>query len=81
MSLNLELHKEWSKIAKSFPGRTQHQIKNRFFALLTKKTNLNREIIRQIVNKNQHFRLVYDTLNSLRENNEIQNSNLKKLWR
>lgn len=78
MTLNLEFHKEWAKIARSFPGRTQHQIKNRFFVLLAKKTNLNREIIRKIVNKNQHFMLVYETLNNLRENKE-KNSEAERI--
>ena len=67
MSLNLEYHKEWAKIARSFKGRTQHQIKNRFFCLLAKNTNLPRNVIRQMVNENQHFMIVYDTLSSLKE--------------
>lgn len=71
MSLHLEVHKEWSKISRSFPGRTQHQIKNRFFRVLGNNSNLKKEIIRQIVSRNQQFLLVYETLNCLREKMEF----------
>ena len=74
MSLNLEYPKEWAKIARSFKGRTQHQIKNRFFCLLTKNSGFNRKVIRQIVNKDQHFMLVYDILTMLKDENEISSS-------
>lgn len=70
MSLHLEFHKEWAKIARAFPGRTQHQIKNRFFSVLAKRSQVKREIIRQIVSKNQQFLLVYETLNCLKEKTE-----------
>lgn len=74
MSLNLEYPKEWAKIARSFKGRTQHQIKNRFFCLLIKNSNFNRKVIHQIVNKDQHFMLVYDILTMLKETNEASNA-------
>lgn len=67
MSLNLEFPKEWAKISRSFAGRTQHQIKNRVIGLLAKTMKLNRELIRIIVNKDQHFMFVYDTLSQLKE--------------
>lgn len=81
MSLNLEYHKEWAKIARFFKGRTQHQIKNSFFCLLAKNTNLPRNVIRQMVKENQYFMIVYDTLSSLKEKNEVVNSkNDKKIY-
>ena len=74
MSLNLEYPKEWAKMARSFKGRTQHQAKNRFFCLLIKNSDFNRKVIHQIVNNDQHFMLVFDILNMLKEKNGASNS-------
>jgi len=49
---SLKYPKLWAKITKSFPGRTQHQIKNRFIKLLAKELKLKREKIREFINKN-----------------------------
>lgn len=45
-------NKQWAKLARIFPGRTQHQIKNRFFALLTKELVLSREKLKDLTQKN-----------------------------
>ena len=45
-------NKKWAKLARIFPGRTQHQIKNRFFALLAKELTLSREKLKDLTQKN-----------------------------
>lgn len=48
----IQNNKQWAKLARIFPGRTQHQIKNRFFALLTKELALSREKLKDLTQKN-----------------------------
>lgn len=44
--------KHWAKIARKFPGRTQHQIKNRSFAVLIKECSFSREDLKNFSKKN-----------------------------
>ena len=84
MMENLSNPKEWAKISKRFPGRTQHQIKNRFICLLCKETGLKREKIWEILNENTFFGLVYRILQDLKarkteENNFFEGSFVKNV--
>ena len=67
--------KEWAKIARNFPGRTQHQIKNRFIRVLCKELSIKRCKICDLMNKYSITPLTYQTLNSLKfqklENNPL----------
>ena len=62
----LKSPKEWAKIARIFPGRTQHQIKNRFIRVLSKELNLKREKISYFLKNNTTTQLIYETLKSLK---------------
>jgi cytochrome b involved in lipid metabolism len=73
---NLKKPKEWAKISRSFPGRTQHQIKNRFICLLTKTSGFGREKIRNLINNNVFFGLIYQALEKFRDE-EINNCHEK----
>ena len=44
--------KQWAKIARKIPGRTQHQTKNRFFSLLMKELSLSKEKIKNYTKRN-----------------------------
>ncbi len=58
--------KEWAKIARNFPGRTQHQIKNRFIRVLSKELCIRRNKISDLMKKYSIVDLTYQTLNSLK---------------
>lgn len=44
--------KKWAKISRKFPGRTQHQIKNRYFAILAKECGFSRQNLRDFTKRN-----------------------------
>lgn len=48
-----ESNKKWAELARKLPGRTQHQIKNRFFSLLRKELLLSYEKLRDLTKKNR----------------------------
>jgi len=66
----LEKSKQWAKITRKFPGRTQHQIKNRYFALLTKELGLSREKIRDFTKRDCLYEVSIKALESLLGKNE-----------
>ena len=70
MVKSLENPKKWSLIAKSFVGRTQHQIKNRFFSVISEELSIKREKIRDLLKKNCSKEIINEVLRSL---------NLKKI--
>lgn len=57
--------KQWSKIARKFPGRTQHHIKNRFICLLAKEMSCKAEKIRKMIKKNTIKTVILETIKSL----------------
>lgn len=57
--------KQWSKIARKFPGRTQHHIKNRFISLMVKEVSCKAEKIRKMIKKNTIKTIINETLQSL----------------
>ena len=67
MTENLKNPKEWAQISRMFPGRTQHQIKNRFICLLAKTSGLSREKIRISINQNLFFGLIYHALEMFKD--------------
>ena len=73
MMESLSNPKKWSKIAKNLPGRTQHNVKNRFICLLSKEMGINRERIRRSIKEDNFYGLVYRVLEGLRlkKNEEI----------
>ncbi len=89
----LKSPKEWAKIARNFPGRTQHQIKNRFIRVLSKELELKRKKINDLMKINSIVVLVFDTLKSLKskkqendplfyykeENEQTEDANAKEI--
>lgn len=57
--------KEWSRISRKFPGRTQHHIKNRFICLVSKELECKRDVVRQLIKNNSIQGLIQQTLKSL----------------
>ena len=82
MLFSLKTPKEWSKISRNFPGRTQHHIKNRFIYLLSKELNIKREKIRDMIKKNNIINLIYETiecLNLKKQKNMNENEHYENL--
>lgn len=71
--------KHWAKISRKFPGRTQHQIKNRYFAVLAKECGFSRENLKDFTKRNclyEACRLALESLQSKREEKtQINNNN------
>lgn len=65
MRVSLEKPKQWSKINKHFPGRTQHQIKNRFICVISKELDENRNKVRELIKANNLKNVINQTLNQL----------------
>ena len=63
---SLKNPKQWAKIARNFPGRTQHQIKNSFIRILCKELCFKRKKICDLMKINSMNELIYETLNSLK---------------
>lgn len=66
----IENARKWAKIAKKFKGRTQHQIKNHFFALLNKELDLSRGKLKEFISRKNLVEISNLALDSL---------NLKKI--
>lgn len=62
--------KKWAKITRKFPGRTQHQIKNRYFAVLTKELGFSREKINDFSRRNCLSEVSFLALDSLQAKTE-----------
>lgn len=75
MEKNLLKTKKWAIIARDFPGRTQHDIKNRFIHVLNLELGLKREKIRSLLKNNIVLGYIYETVNILK--NEKTNINRK----
>ena len=60
---SLKNPKKWSVIAKKIPGRTQHNVKNRFIVLLCRENQLTREDARKIMMGKRLVPLIQKTLN------------------
>lgn len=73
---------KWAKISRVFPGRTQHQIKNRFIGLVNRELRMKREKIRELIKeKASHGALkdaIAQTLKVLNLKNENLMQRLKK---
>lgn len=65
MRVSLDKPKQWSKISKHFPGRTQHQIKNRFICVLSKELEENRNKVRELIKANNLENVIKQALNQL----------------
>jgi len=59
------------EILKTFNGRTQHQIKNRFIFVLSRTNSLSKEIIRREIKNKRLEKLIKFSINSLKNNNEF----------
>ena len=64
--------KKWSEISKKIPGRTQHQVKNRFIRLLANEIEVKRDIIRRSLNENSFYGLLFRVLEELRMRKKSQ---------
>ena len=76
----LQNTKQWAKITRKFPGRTQHQIKNRYFAVLTKELGFSREKIGDFSKRNclsEVSLLALDSLSAKKEGTIITQENYK----
>lgn len=79
----LQNAKQWAKITRKFPGRTQHQIKNRYFAVLTKELGFSREKIGDFSKRNclsEVSFLALDSLQAKKEGTLTQENNLNALF-
>ena len=65
--------KEWTKIARNFSGRTQHQIKNRFIRVLSMGLCLKRKKIVDLMKINSIVELIYETLKNLKLKKQEKN--------
>ena len=63
-------NKKWAELARKLPGRTQHQIKNRFFSLMRKELLLSYEKIRDLTKKNRLVSAAKMVLESLKAKNQ-----------
>ena len=79
---------KWSVISHSFPGRTQHHIKNRFIAIVNQELQCKRKEIRDFIRKKSINGLIGKTLQCLNSkkqevfldtNSEIFSNNLEIL--
>ena len=50
----LSFSRKWAKLAKYFPGRTQHNIKNRFISIMVKFLKVSRKKLAEMM-KNQNL--------------------------
>lgn len=71
-------NKKWAELARKLPGRTQHQIKNRFFSLLRKELLLSYEKLRDLTKKNRLVSASKMVLETLKAKN--QDNVKKKEW-
>ena len=67
--------KSWAKISRKFPGRTQHQIKNRYFAVLAKECGFSREKLKDFTKRNCLSEACRLALESLHSKMEEKNNN------
>ena len=75
---SLSTPKEWAKISKKFPGRTQHNIKNRFICVVSKELDNKRQKVRDLMKKNTIDGIILKILQNLSlEKQEIM-SELKR---
>lgn len=65
LSESMNNPKKWAMISKNFPGRTQHDIKNRFICLIKKKNELSRRELRLFLNSEQLMGMIFFTLQDL----------------
>ena len=76
----IENNKKWAKIARKFNGRTQHQIKNHFFALLNKELDLSREKLKELISRKHLLEISKLALDSLiMKKTENLSKNLKNM--
>lgn len=65
MEENLLNLKKWAQISRSFIGRNQHQVKNRFIVLIQREIDIDKATIRRLLKKNQITIFIKDTLRNL----------------
>ena len=63
---SLKNMKKWAHISKSFFGRTQHSIKNRFICLIGKNENIKREKIRVLMKGKEIENIVENLLEEMK---------------
>ena len=56
---------KWAFLSQSFPGRTQHNIKNRFITIVTEELQCKRKYIRDLIKKKSIYNVINQTLFSL----------------
>ena len=66
---SLSKNKSWSEISKTFPGRTQHTVKNRFLAVMGREMVLSRTAIRSLLKKQNNEQLIFEVLTKLKQGN------------
>ena len=77
----IENDRKWAKIARKFNGRTQHQIKNHFFALLNKELDISRGKLKELISRKQLLEisnLALESLNMKKNENFSQNEKNKE---
>ena len=66
---SLNTPKKWAIISKKFYGRTQHNVKNRFFFLMCRELNLKREKCRELIRRKNVASMVLMVLQGLKPQN------------
>ena len=69
MEQSLSKNNQWAFIAKDFPGRTQHHIKNRFICVMKKKLTLTNKKIRDLLKTNGMSSFIKNVLAGLNVQN------------
>lgn len=59
--------RNWARISRLFPGRTEHHIKNRFICVIGRELRLTRKIIRDMIKKNEIDEPTQKTLQNLEQ--------------
>lgn len=67
---------KWAKISRVFPGRTQHQIKNRFIGLVNRELRMKREKIRELIKEKTSQGALKDAISQTLKVLNLKNDNL-----
>ena len=80
MEESLSTPKQWAKISKKFPGRTQHHIKNRFICVSSKELNCTREEIREMMKNDNILGFIFEAWNYLMLEKQETSGNTMSLY-
>lgn len=75
---SLVLGTKWAKILKFLEGRNQHQIKNRFTALVSDINQVSKEKIRDLIKTNKVENLAQKTLDYLKQYQNLLETGKKR---